>query len=295
MTEIKPGDVVGRKSYNMDVIFKVVDIYKQENGKSFARLKGIDYRLCATAPMEDLQKIEQGVLAKYWQGLMKNNAVQMKRIFSRRSQERMRDVVRAANSENGEKMTSFDVPGRVLHIDGDNDYLDLCLTTYRQLNIPVDGYHIDEKDQPDQVINLLQRHRPDLLVVTGHDGFTKDKNKEKDFRSIANYYNSKYFVQSVKNARRYEKSRDDLVIFAGACQSHYESILAAGANFASSPKRVLIHAFDPVFIMEKIAYTSIYDPIPLKEIIEGTITGFDGIGGVETRGKYRLGIPKSPY
>lgn len=295
MTEIKPGDVVGRKTYNMDLMFKVVDIYKQDNGKSVARLKGIDYRLCATAPVEDLQKVEQGELAKYWQKLMKNNAEQMKRIFSRRSQERMRDLVRTASGENGEKMTSFDVPGRVLHIDGDSDYLDLCNTTYKQLNIPVDGYHISEKEQPDQVISLLQKHRPDLLVITGHDGFTKDKIKEKDFRSIANYYNSRYFVQSVKNARRYEKSRDDLVIFAGACQSHYESILAAGANFASSPRRVLIHAFDPVFIMERIAYTSIYEPIPLKEIIAGTITGFDGIGGVETRGKYRLGIPKSPY
>lgn len=295
MTEIKPGDVVGRKSYNMDLMFKVIEIYKQDNGKSVARLKGIDYRLCATAPLEDLQKVEQGELAKYWQGLMKNSTEQMKRIFSRRSQERMRDVVRAAKGENGEKMTSFDVPGRVLHIDGDNDYLDLCLTTYRQLNIPVDGYYISEKDQPDRVISLLQEHRPDLLVITGHDGFTKDKDKDMDFRNVDNYYNSNYFVQAVRNARRYEKSRDDLVIFAGACQSHYESILAAGANFASSPKRVMIHAFDPVFVIEKIAYTSIYDPISLKEIIEGTITGFDGIGGVETRGKHRLGIPKSPY
>ena len=117
----------------------------------------------------------------------------------------------------------------------------------------------------------------------------------RSFKNIDNYYNSKNFVQAVKNARQYEKSRDDLIIFAGACQSHYESILEAGANFASSPKRVLIHAFDPVFVMEKVAFTSIYDPIPLIEIIEGTITGFDGIGGVETRGKHRLGVPKSPY
>jgi spore coat assembly protein len=57
----------------------------------------------------------------------------------------------------------------------------------------------------------------------------------------------------------------------------------------------LIHAYDPVFVIEKIAYTSIYDPVPLKEVIAGTITGFDGIGGVETRGKHRLGIPKSVY
>jgi spore coat assembly protein len=88
---------------------------------------------------------------------------------------------------------------------------------------------------------------------------------------------------------------DDLVIFAGACQSHYEALLAAGANFASSPQRVMIHAYDPVFVVEKIAYTSIFDPISIREVITDTITGFSGIGGVETRGKFRLGLPTSPY
>ena len=293
MAEIKTGDVVGRKSYNMDVMFKVIDIYNDDGGKKMAHLKGLDYRLCATAPLEDLQKYESRDISSYWQTLMKKNTEQMKRVFSRRSRERMRDLVRAANIENGEHMPSFDVPGKVLHMDGDDDYLGLCLTTYKQLGVPVDGYYISEQEQPEQVVELLKRHRPDLLVITGHDGFIKENGM--DFKNIDNYYNSKNFVQAVKNARQYEKSRDDLIIFAGACQSHYESILEAGANFASSPKRVLIHAFDPVFVMEKVAFTSIYDPIPLIEIIEGTITGFDGIGGVETRGKHRLGVPKSPY
>jgi spore coat assembly protein len=179
-----------------------------------------------------------------------------------------------------------------LHIDGDSDYLELCLTTYKQLNIPAYGYSIEEEQQPNMVEDLLKKHNPDLLVLTGHDGFLKGKT---DFADIENYYSSKHFIEAVKVARRYEKSRDDLVIFAGACQSHYEAILAAGANFASSPQRVMIHAFDPVFVVEKIAYTSIYDPISIKDIISGTITGFEGIGGMETRGKYRMGIPKSPY
>ena len=33
-----------------------------------------------------------------------------------------------------------------------------------------------------------------------------------------------------------------LIIVAGACQSHFEALLQAGANFASSPGSVLIHA-----------------------------------------------------
>lgn len=85
------------------------------------------------------------------------------------------------------------------------------------------------------------------------------------------------------------------MIFAGACQSHYEGILRAGANFASSPHRVFIHALDPVFIIEKVAFTPINKIISAKDVIAATITGIKGIGGVETRGKFREGLPRSPY
>lgn len=288
--KIKVGDIVGRISYGSDVYFKVIELFTGHNGKEHARLKGLDLRLYADAPVDDLRKFEPSHVAAYWHSFMMQNHEQMKRVFQRREQDRIRSMSRASETLNN--MDSFDVPGSVLHVDGDGDYLDLCMTTYRQLNIPAYGYQIDEEKQPEKVPALLQEHRPDMLVLTGHDGLLKGT---KDFADINNYHNSRFFVEGVKVARQYEKSRDDLVIFAGACQSHYEAILKAGANFASSPQRVLIHAFDPVFVIEKIAYTSIYDPIPIKDIISGTITGFNGIGGVETRGKYRLGIPKSPY
>lgn len=288
--KIKVGDIVGRISYGSDVYFKVINLFTGHDGKEHACLKGLDVRLYADSPVDDLQKFEPSHVAAYWHSFMMQNHAQMKRVFQRREQDRIRSMSRASEPLNN--MDSFDVPGSVLHVDGDGDYLDLCLTTYRQLNIPAYGYQIDEEKQPEKVAALLQEHRPDVLVLTGHDGLLKGT---KDFADINNYHHSRFFVEGVKTARQYEKSRDDLVIFAGACQSHYEAILKAGANFASSPQRVLIHAFDPVFVVEKIAYTSIYDPIPIKDIIAGTITGFNGIGGVETRGKYRLGIPKSPY
>ncbi|WP_238455534.1 sporulation peptidase YabG [Desulfolucanica intricata] len=286
--KIKEGDIVGRISYNCDVYFKVIEIYKNSSGEELARLKGMDLRLCATAAVDDLVKIESSKIREYWHNMMNRNHEQMKHIFARRRVDRQRSRGRA----DVDKIESFDVPGKVLHIDGDKEYLDLCLTTYKQLGVPAHGYNVDEDKQAGKVIELLKKHNPDILVITGHDGFVKGK---KDFRNIKNYHNSSHFVESVKAARRYEKNMDDLIIFAGACQSHYEAILEAGANFASSPQRVLIHAFDPVFIVEKIAFTSIYEPIPLKELIAGTITGFDGVGGLETRGKHRLGTPKSPY
>jgi len=306
--EIKKGDVVGRKSYNTDVYFKVKDLYEKK-GRKYAFLKGLYLRLCADAPLDDLVKIDPGEIANCLRDITIKNTEHMSRIFARRERERELFLSRAVQvqvnygdqnkqnkqnkpTNNQNKVTGFDVPGSVLHIDGDGDYLDICLATYRQLSIPADGYNIQEEKQPEVLEDLLKKHRPDILVLTGHDGYVKGT---KDFTDINNYFASKYFVEAVKIARQYEKSKDDLVIFAGACQSHYEAILSAGANFASSPKRVMIHAYDPVFVVEKISYTSIYDPIPIKDVISGTITGLDGIGGMETRGKYRLGLPKSAY
>ena len=214
----------------------------------------------------------------------------MERIFYRRELEKQRRLARSEpkQQDNG----FFDVPGMVLHIDGDKDYLDLCLTTYRQLGIEAHGECISEKQQPKKVNSLLIKYNPDILVITGHDGLLKDK---RNFNEVESYRNSKQFMESVKNARRYEPSLDDLIIFAGACQSYYEGILRAGANFASSPHRVFIHALDPVFIIEKVAYTPINKIISAKDVIDATITGIKGIGGVETRGKFREGLPQSPY
>jgi spore coat assembly protein len=118
---------------------------------------------------------------------------------------------------------------------------------------------------------------------------------ESDYTNINSYRSSRFFVEAVKNARDYEPSLDDLVIFAGACQSFYEALIEAGANFASSPHRVLIHALDPVFICEKVAFASINKVLSIQEAISNTITGIKGIGGLETRGKYRQGFPKSPF
>ena len=58
---------------------------------------------------------------------------------------------------------------------------------------------------------------------------------------------------------------------------------------------MLIHCLDPVFICEKIAYTNIEKVLTIHEILENTITGIKGVGGLQTRGKYREGYPKSPY
>ncbi|NLZ53125.1 MAG: sporulation peptidase YabG [Thermoanaerobacteraceae bacterium] len=286
MAKVKVGDVVARASYNKDVFFKVVDIMED---KGCCTLKGLNIRVLADAPIDDLILPTSTEVREYKKDYIKKSNESMERIYYRRELERQRRITRSNIEEsNG----FFDLPGMVLHIDGDEEYLDLCLTTYKQLDIEAYGESIPEKYQPKKINSLLVKYNPDILVITGHDGLLKEK---RDFNRVENYRNSKYFIEAVRHARRFEPSLDDLVIFAGACQSHYEGILRAGANFASSPHRVFIHALDPVFIIEKVAYTPINKIISARDVIDATITGIKGIGGVETRGKFREGLPRSPY
>lgn len=53
MIKLKIGDVVSRKSYGSDILFKVVDI-KEEGNNKIVVLNGLAYRLEADAPVTDL-------------------------------------------------------------------------------------------------------------------------------------------------------------------------------------------------------------------------------------------------
>ena len=162
----------------------------------------------------------------------------------------------------------------------------------KQLSLDAVGKAIAEKEQWTKVIDLVKEVKPDIVVLTGHDSVIKSTD---DYLDLENYRNTKYYIEAVKALRDYNSSYDELVIFAGACQSCYECLLDAGANFASSPSRVLIHCLDPVFVCEKIAYTKIDEVVSITDLVEGTITGIKGIGGLQTRGKYREGYPRSNY
>lgn len=275
------GDIVARRSHKQDLFFRIVQI-QTEGGEKTALLKGINTRLMADAPLNDLIEKSSSEVAHYQLEDYKDIYQKLKVVVNQRK----------SIYENDENEEYFEIPGRVLHLDGDEEYLEQCLKTYRQLGLEAKGICKSEKEQPKVIYQILQENPTDILVLTGHDGFLKGK---KDFRSLDSYRSSKYFVQSVIEARRFQPNRDALVIFAGACQSNYEMILTSGANFASSPKRVLIHAFDPVFIVERIAYTPTDTIVSLKDIIKHTVTGTDGVGGVETRGQMRRGYPRSPY
>ena len=127
------------------------------------------------------------------------------------------------------------------------------------------------------VRNLLERYKPDILVITGHDAMIKNG---KNFNDIYNYRNSKYFINTVIEARKWEQQTGrELVIFAGACQSFFEAIMSCGANFASSPARILIDFIDPLIVAEKVATTSNYKYVTINEIANELRDGQRGIGG----------------
>ena len=56
---IKKGDIVGRKSYGKDIFFIVDKILKSRLNKEFAVLKGLNIRVLADSPMEDLEVISK--------------------------------------------------------------------------------------------------------------------------------------------------------------------------------------------------------------------------------------------
>ena len=283
------GEYVVRKSYGRDITFKIIDIKEKKNKKIYI-LKGINFRIIADSLEDDLENVGDDF------------AGDKDRIFNSRVNESIRRamVLRGRGvkpSQKSQKISKndhlvFGRPGKILHVDGDSSYLETCLKVYKQLKLDATGVAISEYEQPRKILDYVKECKPDIVVLTGHDGVIKGTT---NYLDLNNYRNSKYFIEAVNVLINYNASYDELVIFAGACQSFYEAILDAGANFASSPNRVLIHCLDPVFVCEKIAYTRINEVVSTIDVIENTITGIKGIGGLQTRGKYREGYPKSPY
>lgn len=242
---MKVGTLVTRYKYNHDIVFKIIEI---KDG--IAVLQGECVRLKADAFVEDLKKYE--------------------------SEEKLQEFVELEFNR-GVKL----INGCVLHLDGDEHYLKRCLEVYKKYDIPAQGYYMDEKEMPNQITNLLIKHKPDILIITGHDNYKVDFNKKEYFE------NSKYFIQTVKKARIYQADKDALVIFAGACQSYYEALIESGANFASSPTRQNINVLDPVYIAISVAKSHVGNYLDIEQTLKKTVSKGVGLGGIDTKGVAR--------
>ncbi|MFD2611559.1 sporulation peptidase YabG [Paenibacillus gansuensis] len=295
---MRQGDLVVRKSYGKDILFIIESIHRNT-----AVIIGFDFRLIADAPLQDLEMIadiadfearrkDQDRLQQSMRSLERHRFEQYRKVRSYRGLATAGDDTWSPIEP--EAHPYFEIPGKVLHLDGDPNYLRKSMALYEKLRVPVEGHHVAEANMAEAVRILLPQSRPDIIVITGHDSVLKSQ-RNSNLYSLSSYKNSGHFANAVMIARQYERNRDALTIVAGACQSHFEALLQAGANFASSPGRILIHALDPVYIAAKASFTSIKDTINIYDVINHTISGMEGLGGIETRGSYRIGLPKLKY
>jgi len=245
----KEGDLVSRKSHGNDIIFKIERITND-----IAYLSGIDIRLCADSRIDDLV-------------LEKESSTDDDRFYNE-----LREL------KHSERSDYFYIPGKILHIDGDNEYLNRCLNFYKKANVLAYGVFSNEKEVANNIKKYLEDITPDIVVITGHDSKTKN--------------NTEYFCSAVRECRKYQKDYDKLIIIAGACQSDYEKLIKAGANFASSPKRINIHALDPAIIALTLSLLDQNSQTDLPSLLTKTSNGKDGMGGISTKGVMKKGYPR---
>lgn len=150
MQEIKRGDIVSRNSYGNDIIFSVKRIIKLANKMEVAILKGIDVRIEADAPIEDLQILSKEEKEKREKELEERiiNKIERERIIK---ENRRKEVV---------------YTGRILHLDGDKKYSEKSMMYYKKMGLNATVKNIPENRQPKMVYRLLQIYQPDILVIT---------------------------------------------------------------------------------------------------------------------------------
>ncbi len=255
MIIINVNDYVVRISYNKDIVFKIVSI-----DNDVAHLKGIYTRLSATAYLSDLEIINSNDI----------------NLLKEKSDFKLRTIL------SSNKKRSCHMTGKILHIDGDNNYLEQCLSLYKELKIPAYGVHLKECEFKEHILDLIYKVDPDIVILTGHDAYNKHGVKD-----LSNYLSAQSYVDAVKEIRRHY-SKDHIFIFAGGCQSNFEALLAAGCNYASSPKRINIDVYDPAIVGIKAAITPFNQIINLNDLSKNIQLDKSLLSGVESYGKMRL-------
>ena len=162
------GDYVTRISHNHDLVFKIKEI----NG-NVCILEGVNIRLIADASLDDLKKCDN-----QFDDITKED---------RTLYERMQDSVDLNRDQ------YFYLPGKVLHIDSDKDYLNRCIKFYKDMNIASFGVVILEDKIHLKIKEHLEKIKPDVLVITGHDAYYE---RNDDYKELSNYKNSENFANN---------------------------------------------------------------------------------------------------
>ncbi len=207
MNLIKKGDIVARKSYEKDILFLVKNIIHTPS-KKIAILKGLVDRIEVDSDIEDLEIVDKQTVNKKIETFHSKMDSKITETKEKRNTDEYKIGILSQNSRNKEKI----ITGKILHLDGDRKYSQKSYYYYKKLGLNAIVKNIPEYRQPRVIYRLLQKYNPDILVITGHDGMIK---KGRDYNNIYNYRNSKYFIQTVKEARKFDQETNNhLVIFA---------------------------------------------------------------------------------
>lgn len=159
MEKIKKGDIVGRKSYGKDILFVVERIIKSSSQKQIVILKGLNIRIQADSDMEDLELIDKKIIEEHEEKLAKRFRAELQK------HEREDGKVEWLKRSNKVIYT-----GKILHLDGDRRYSEKSNLFYKKMGLRAIVKNIPENRQANIVSNLIEKYKPDILVVTGHDG-----------------------------------------------------------------------------------------------------------------------------
>lgn len=147
---LKKGDIVGRISYDKDIIFVINNFIKIDN-KEIAILKGLVTRIAADAPIDDLELIEE------------DRVIASIQKVDREIEDRSKALLIKKNIPQKRKYSRY---GRILHLDGDKKYSEKSQKFYKSMELDAIVKNIPERKQPEMINYLLGKYNPDILVVT---------------------------------------------------------------------------------------------------------------------------------
>ena len=162
MEKIKKGDIVARKSHNQDILFLVENIINK-----IAILKGITIRVVADAYIEDLVLLDTKEVDENLRSLDVKIEDRINRLLK----------IGKEKTKDSEKTFQNINTGKILHLDGDKLYSEKSSRYYKKVGLNAVVKNIPENKQHLLVKEYVNKYNPDILVLTGHDRYDKDRYK----------------------------------------------------------------------------------------------------------------------
>ena len=134
---MKQGDYVVRRSYGGDVLFRIEALIEQT-----AILKGADFRLLADAPISDLTVVTDPEELGVTQSVRSKVKASNQRISEELMDQAILHELDFRPEPSSESHAYFDLPGKVLHLDGDANYMRKSMQLYNQMKVPAQGLHV---------------------------------------------------------------------------------------------------------------------------------------------------------